>query len=495
MQRIRVLAPSLSLLLLAGCAAGAGAASGGAETATVAAYAVADPVAEADALSQEAARLFDVPGMAVAIVVGDEVVFSRGYGALDVTREAGAAGDNAVNDATSFAIASNTKAFTATALGLLVADGEIGWDDRVVDHLPELKLWDDYVTRELRVRDLLSHRVGLSTWAGDLMWLSSNYDRETILARLQHLPPDFSFRERYGYCNLMFMVAGELIERKTGVLWDAYIKTRILDPLGMADVATRVGQLDGKDNVATAHIEVDGAWTTTPYLDLEAVGPAASFHANVLDLSRWVRMQLADGTFEGTQVVPKAVIFETRQPHIWLPLGEEDYMEPRRHLLGYGLGWYLADYRGELLVTHGGGMPGMTSRVLMFPESDVGVIVLTSSESPASSALAMNLADLYLAGAGDPRKNYVTAAHERMLAAKADEIDALVLRLTAMSKGLRPDLAMRAASFPAWVVFPAPCNPAKSTVAGLPFNSSGAAAWPMSLVSSSWVILIRSCPG
>ena len=173
------------------------------------------------------------------------------------------------------------------------------------------------------------------------------------------------------------------------------IKTRILDPLGMGGVATRVGQLDGKDNVATAHIKVDDTWTTTPYLDLAAVGPAASFHANVLDLSRWVRMQLADGEFEGAQVVPKEVILETRQPHIWLPLGEEDYMEPRRHLLGYGLGWYLADYRGELLVTHGGGMPGMTSRVLMFPESDVGVIVLTSSESPASSALAMNLADLY----------------------------------------------------------------------------------------------------
>jgi CubicO group peptidase (beta-lactamase class C family) len=382
-----------------------------------------DRVAEADRLSARARELFDVPGMAVAVVVGEEVVFAKGYGEIEKGK------GRAVDPRTSFAIASNTKAFTATAVGLLVAEGVISWDDRVVDHLPELELWDPYVTRELRVRDLLSHRVGLATWAGDLMWLSSNYDRKTIMARLKHLPTDYGFRERYGYCNLMFMVAGELIERKTGKTWDGFIQERIFQPLGMQSVATRVGQLEGRDNVAKPHILVDGQWETTPYLDLAAVGPAASFHANVEDLSRWMQMQLADGSFGGKEVIPKSVIRETRQPHMWLRVAEEDFLEPSRHLLGYGLGWYLADYRGELLVTHGGGMPGMTSRVLMFPESKVGVVVLTSSETGVSSALAHALADLWLTSASESRKDYVAASHERAEKAKAEAKDGASAKL------------------------------------------------------------------
>jgi CubicO group peptidase (beta-lactamase class C family) len=351
---------------------------------------VFDRVAQADALAKRALELFDVPGMSVAVLAGGKVVLAEGYG--EIERGKG----QKINAQTSFAIASNTKAFTATAVGMLVAEGKISWDDRVIEHLPELELWEDYPTKELRVRDLLSHRVGLSTWAGDLMWLSSKYDRETIMSRLKHLPAAYGFRERYGYCNLMFMLAGELIERKSGQDWDAYVRSKILDPLDMKQLATRVGELDGRDNVARPHILVDGKWETTPYLDLAAVGPAASFHANVEELGRWVQMQLDDGQFGGKEIVPREVIRETRHPHVWLRVRDEDFLSPSRHLLGYGLGWYLADYRGELLVTHGGGMPGMTSRVLMFPESDVGVVVLTSSETGVSNALALSIADLFL---------------------------------------------------------------------------------------------------
>lgn len=371
----------------------------------------------ADAISARARELFDVPGMSVGVVVGDELVFAKGYGEKELGK------GQAVDAQTSFAIASNTKAFTATAVGMLVAEGKLSWDDRVVDHLPDFELWDPYVTRELRVRDLLSHRVGLDTWAGDLMWISSNFDRATVMKRLKHLPARWGLREHYGYCNLMFMVAGVLIEKVSGQPWDAYLRERLLDPLGMKQVATRVGQLEGRTNVATAHIQVDGEWQTTPYLDLATIGPAASFHANIEDLSRWVRMQLHDGKLGDAQVVPSQVIRETRQPHMFTHLGEQDFYEPRRHLSGYGLGWYVADYRGELMVWHGGGMPGMTSRVLMFPESDVGVVVLTSSESGVSSALALELADLWLtepnAEGAWSNKDYLADMHARSESAAA----------------------------------------------------------------------------
>jgi CubicO group peptidase (beta-lactamase class C family) len=382
-----------------------------------AAPALATRVEQADALARRARETFRVPGLAVSVVVGDEVVLARGYG----ERERGVG--PSVDAQTSFAIASNTKAFTATAVGLLVDDGVLGWDDRVTQHIPELELWDPYVTRELRIRDLLSHRVGTATWAGDLMWLSSNYDTTTVIERLRHLPAQSGMRERYGYSNLMFMLAGEVIRRKTGKPWDVLVRTRILDPLGMHEVATRVGQLEGRENVAKAHIEQDGTWSTTPYLNLETVGAAASLHANVTDLAQWVRVQLHDGELGGQRVVPEAVIRETRQPHMWLRVGPDDLLEPGRHFSGYGLGWYLSDYRGELMVTHGGGMPGMISRVMLFPDADVGVVVLTSSESGAAYALALALADVFLTEPGETTKDYLAAVAERADAAqtKPDE--------------------------------------------------------------------------
>ncbi len=384
-----------------------------------------DPLAEADAQAARARELFDVPGLAVAVVVGDEVVLAKGYGLRTLGQP------EPVGPKTSFAIASNTKAFTATALGMLVAEGKLDWDDRVVDHVPDLQLWDRWVTSELRIRDLLSHRVGLATWAGDMMWISSSFDRDTVLKRLRHLPTAYGFRSHYGYCNLMFMVAGVVIEKASGQRWDDYVRAKILDPLEMKQVATRVGQLEGREDVATPHIQVGGEWKTTEYLDLAAIGPAASFHANVEDMAKWVRMQLADGRVGERELVPAGVIRETRQPHMWLTLGASDFYEPRRHLAGYGLGWYVADYRGQSMVWHGGGMPGMTSRVLLFPDSDIGVVVLTSSESGVSGALALQIAELFLAPEG-PRTDYLARMHE--LSAGVEEAPAPKL------EGEAPDL-------------------------------------------------------
>jgi CubicO group peptidase (beta-lactamase class C family) len=371
-----------------------------------------DRLAEIDALAVRARELFDIPGLAIAVVHHDELLLARGYGERELDS------GKAVDQHSSFQIASNTKAFVATAVGALVADGVLDWDDRVVEHMPTLKLWSEQATRELRVRDLLSHRVGLATWAGDLMWISSTIELPTLLERLQHLPAEAGLRERYGYSNLMFVVAGELIRAKTGQPWEQFVRARLLDPLGMQRVVTRPAELDGDDNVAVPHIRVDGRWQTIDRLDVSVTGAAGALDTSVYELSKWLRMQLADGEFEGRRVVPPEVIRETRTPHIFLRVPDPDVYEPARHLRAYGLGWSLEDYRARLLVAHGGGLPGMTSRVLLIPEERLGVVVLTNSESPASAWLALQIADLFLADAPGPA--YLGAA-ALALASKSSE--------------------------------------------------------------------------
>ncbi|NVB38285.1 beta-lactamase family protein [Pseudenhygromyxa sp. WMMC2535] len=370
-----------------------------------------DRVAEIDALGERARELFEVPGLALAVVHEGEVVIAKGYG------ERVLGGGEAVDAQTNFAIASNSKAFTATAVGLLVADGLVGWDDRVVDHLPDLVLWNDYVTRELRVRDLLSHRVGLRTWEGDLMWISSKFSFTDIYARLRYLDPPAGLRERYGYCNLMFAVAGELIRAKSGQTWEQFVAARLLEPLGMSQAQTTLEGALGVANRAEPHIQIEGEWQTTPRLDLSAMAAAAAIDASVEDMAKWMQMQLANGQLGGTQVVPAKIIEQTHQPHIWLETPSEDFYEPARHLRGYGLGWFLEDYRGRTLVHHGGGLPGMTSRVLLVPDEALGVVILTNSESPVSRLLAFQIADLFLTD--EPGKDYLAAHLAKQAEAEA----------------------------------------------------------------------------
>lgn len=366
-------------------------------------------------LDQRVARLMeahDVPGLAVAVVKDGKVVTARGYGVREKGKPEPVDGD------TNFAIASLTKAFTATAVGLLVAEGEIGWDDRVLEHIPDLELWDDYTTEQIRVRDLLAHRSGLDTWAGDLAWIGSKIDTATLLSRLRHVPPWASFRERYGYSNLMFVVAGELIRRQTGKTWDVLVRERLLDPLGMSRTTTTVKTLARDKNVATPHMGEGTGQITIPYLDVDNAGAAAALNSSARDMARWMLLQLADGRYEGEQIVPAKVVAGLRAPQTPVPLPEEDLYVPPRHFIAYGLGWFLFDYRGRLIVGHGGGLPGMRSRVVLVPEEELGIVVLTNSESSVPFFLAGELVDAYL---GAPHRDYSALAGAREAArAKKD---------------------------------------------------------------------------
>ncbi|MGD8698423.1 MAG: serine hydrolase domain-containing protein, partial [Gemmatimonadales bacterium] len=209
-------------------------------------------LAALDAYFSQAGEAWQVPGFAIAIVKDDELVFAKGYGVRELRKSA------RVDEHTLFAIASNSKAFTAAALAKLVAEGQIGWDDRVIDHLPYFQLYSPYVTQEMRIRDLLCHRSGLGTYSGDLLWYGTSYSPAEVVRRARHLEPAGPFRAHYGYSNLMFIAAGEIIPAVTGRSWNEYVEAEYFGPLGMASTVTSVTDLEGKTNVATPHAEKEG---------------------------------------------------------------------------------------------------------------------------------------------------------------------------------------------------------------------------------------------
>lgn len=374
-----------------------------------------DPLRDIDGRVERVMEAYDVPGLAIAVVSDGEVALARGYGVL----ERGKAG--AIDENTVFAIASNTKAFVATTLAWLAHEGELSLDDRVVDRLQGFRAWDPYTTKEMRLRDLVSHRSGLDTWAGDLMWIGAKIDTATLLSRLPELEPKGGLRSGYGYSNLMFVVAGEVIRSVTGKPWDTVVRERLLQPLGMQRTSTTVRALAEQDNVATPHAETDDGQRIVAYLDLDAAGAAGSLNSSVADMALWLRVQLDEGRLGDREIVPAEVIAQTRVPHTPIPLTPDDTAPVLRHLAAYGLGWFLYDYRGRLVVTHSGGLPGMTSRVAMVPEEGIGVVVLTNSESPASSLLAYDVLDGYLGG---PEVDHLARAQERAAKKEAEKGEA-----------------------------------------------------------------------
>src|SRR5215210_7262968 len=345
---------------------------------------------EIDEYAAKAGQDWKVPGFSVAIVKDDKVVFVKGYG----VRESGK--PEPVDGDTLFAVASNTKAFTSAALATLVDEGKLRWDDPVTKYLPYFQLYDPYVTREMTVRDLLSHRSGLATFGGDLLWYETTYSREEIIRRVRLLKPVYGFRSRYGYQNIMFLTAGEIIPAVTGKSWDDYVREKFLAPLGMARTVTTYRQLMSSQNVATPHNEVEGKVRVVHYSNVDAAGGAAVINSTAAEMAEWVRLQLGRGTYQGRKIFGADRSREMWTPHtIVSGVGEAaEKFNPSVHFNLYGLGWGLSDYRGRKVVTHSGGLDGMTSRVALLPEENLGVVVLTNSETPLQGFLYYKVFDV-----------------------------------------------------------------------------------------------------
>ncbi len=377
-----------------------------------------------DAYVEGVRRQFDVPGIAVAIIQDGKIVLERGYGVRNIeTREP-------VDAHTMFAIASNTKAFTAACLSILADEGKLKLDDRVIDHLPWFRMSDPYITREMRVRDLLVHRSGLGLGAGDLMfWPATTYSTEEIVRRLREVPIKGSFRAQYAYDNVLYGVAQLVIEQASGQSYEQFLRTRIFAPLGMDETRFNSDALKPGDNVATGHAKADFKdLRTVPPLTWSNVAAAGGIYSSVHDMAKWMRVQLDGGLILGEGEDAKRLFSEERQREMWslitpIPIPKPPVPElaaATPNFLGYGEGWVLGDYRGRKLVWHTGGWPGMVSRLTLVPSEKLGVIVLTNQEVGAAfNAVALRAVDAML---GAPATDW-TAAYAKAEAKKRGKAD------------------------------------------------------------------------
>ncbi len=329
------------------------------------------PLSGFDDYVNKALREWEVPGLAIAIVKDDRIVLAKGYGVRKL-------GDPLpVSERTLFAIGSSSKAFTAAAVAMLVDEGKLKWDDPVTKYLPEFELYDPYVTRELTVRDLLSHRSGLER--GDLLWYGSEYDRDEILRRARHLKPTWSLRSTFGYQNLMYLAAGQLIAKVSGKSWDDFIRQRVFTPLSMSASSTSIKDLKNSDNVSSPHAKVEDKVEVIPWRNIDNIAPAGSINSSVVDMAQWVRLQLAQGEYQKQRLLSSGAAKEMHMSQTVIRFEPPfSLLYPEAHFLNYGLGWFLHDYRGRKVVEHGGAIDGMRAQVAMIPEEKLGLVILTN---------------------------------------------------------------------------------------------------------------------
>jgi len=358
-----------------------------AKPATVSSAAV---LGDFDRYVRESMPKWKVPGIAIAVVRNDSVVLARGYGVRTIGKS------ESVDERTLFAIGSASKAFTAAAVGMLVDEGTVRFEDPATKYLPGFQLYDPYVTREITVRDLLTHRSGLER--GDQMWYGTEYDRPEILRRVRYLEPSWSLRSTFGYQNIMYIAAGEVTAEVTGKSWDDVIHDRIFQPLGMTSSLTSIVPLAKLPNVATPHAEVDDTVRAIAYRNIDNVAAAGSINSHVVDMANWVRLQLGNGKFEGKQLLSTSTAAEMHTPQTIIRMeGIWGLAHPESNFLSYGLGWFLADYKGQKLVHHGGNIDGMSALVAMLPDENTGVVILTNMNSSfLTYALMYRLFDGYL---------------------------------------------------------------------------------------------------
>lgn len=348
-------------------------------------------IAKLDATFQKAIADFNVPGMAIAIVKDGKVILAKGYGVKDVRT------NEPVTENTSFAIASNSKAFTAAALATLVDEGKISWDDKVKTYLPYFELYSPYVSEEMTIRDLLCHRSGLATFSGDLIWYGTNHSREEVIKRAKFLEPVYGFRENYGYSNIMFLAAGEIIPVVTGKSWDEYIAEKFFTPLAMTNANTSITQFKLGQDIATPHNEKDGVNIAIEYVNWDNIAPAGSINASVANLSQWIQLQLGKGSLNGQKYWSEQRTYEMWENYTPKSVGAWQRKNmPTRHFNGYGLGWELMEYGGQKIVSHGGGYDGMISKTVLIPEKNIGFVILTNNINSLPSALSFSILDAFL---------------------------------------------------------------------------------------------------
>lgn len=349
-----------------------------------------------DSLVADALVKFKVAGASVAVVKDGKVIHQKGYGVISVTTK------KPVNEFTNFQIASNSKAFTTAALSILVDEGKLKWTDKVKDHIPEFKMYNDYVTENFNIQDLLTHRSGLGLGVGDLMFFpdGTNFTIKDVLSSFQYFKPVSAFRTKFDYDNLLYLIAGEVITRTSGMSYEAFVQKRIIGPLEMNNTYASENLIPDKSNVATPHSSESGTIHTIDAFSEQINSAAGGLYSNVADLSKWMIMHLNKGKY-GKDL--KSTLFSPENHtemwtlHTIMPTS--GFPRYNAHFNGYGLGWGLDDVKGNLRVSHTGGLPGMLSIVTMLPDLNLGIVILTNTENGGAglfSAVSNTIIDSYL---------------------------------------------------------------------------------------------------
>ncbi len=404
---------------------------------------VASPVAaqlrqnDFDAYVTRGLQTLNTPGVAIAVVKDGKLLFAKGYGVR-------AMGEKAPVDAhTLFQIASNTKAFTTAALAMLVDEGKLSWDDPVTKFLPGFQLSDPFVTREFTVRDLVTHRSGLGLGAGDLLWFHSNYSRAEIAYRIRFAKPASSFRSQYAYDNVLYILAGEVVAAVAWASWDDFVQRRIFAPLGMSESGTTTALFTSSADAAAPHAVEDGRLLVVPLDSVENISPAGGIASNVADLAKWLVCRLDSGRYAGGR------LFSARQAReMWSGQTIQPIADPpsplaalRPNFAEYALGWRLRDYQGRKIVSHTGGLAGMSSQITLVPAEKLGVVILTNSEADLMAALTYRLLDDLL-GAPRPRTDWVAAFAQAGRLARARADSTLSAARAARDSASGPSLAL-----------------------------------------------------
>jgi CubicO group peptidase (beta-lactamase class C family) len=343
-----------------------------------------------DRYYEKCVKDWDIPGMSVAIVKDGKVIFSKGYGVKE-------AGKNDRPDGnTLYAIASNSKAFTATIIGQLVDEGKCTWDDKVQMHLPWFEVYNPVISNQVTLRDILSHRVGYGTFSGDVSWYKSTLTSEEILRQSKHLPNAFEFRAGFGYSNIMYIAAGEVIKAITGKSWFENVQERILEPLGMNRTTIYISDLEKTGNVATPHARSNDKNIPIEYTSWAEIAAMGGLISSVNEVAQWMILNMNNGRWNDKELLSTASFNMIWTPHNNRFVNHTQKNDFNNHFSSYGLGWNLRDYHGRLFVGHTGGYDGMISAVSMLPDEKLGIVVLTNGMKSPIMAITYQTLDAFI---------------------------------------------------------------------------------------------------
>ncbi|MFC6997507.1 serine hydrolase [Rufibacter roseus] len=390
-----------------------------------------------DAFVENGMKEWRIPGMSLAIIKDGKVVYAKGYGVREVGKP------DKVDENTIFAIGSNTKAFTATAMHQLADQNKLSLDDKVTKFLPDFKLYDPVATENVTIRDVISHRYGLGTWHGDFVAYGSKYTTDELIYKMRFIKPASAFRSSYGYTNVGFATAGAVLSKLTNQSWQEYIKTNFLTPLGMNRTSTSVTELPNYQNVAAPHTIHNDKLVAVPYRNIDGIAAAGALNSSAVDLAKWITMQLNQGTLNGKTIVKPEIIKATHYPNIALqvpPYGNP--VNPANHFAAYASGWRTNDYQGRIMIAHGGGVDGMTSQTVFLPEEQLGIVIMTNTDANNfCTALLYQIIDAYLGTT--PKKDWqqqLFAIHQK---AQQEEKEKWAKLERERNKNAKPSLALK----------------------------------------------------